>query len=264
MEQVFYQREWQGIRLAELPPEHADVAGPRSYAAFYDRLLAHEPAIPANRLAHKRRIGEWLRDEVLRGQRPETARVLSIGAGLGLVERPLWEHGYQVDVLECEERSLRYVRARQPDARAMLGDARAIPCADATYDVVYMVTVDYCFSRSDYRRALAEMGRILRPGGRAVCVCMSNLAWPAMMTRALRTLLGRAKTDARGQVAWGYLRTVGDHIRAAEAAGLRSRQVYLFDPAHRLRAVREPSAWNFRWPTWHDAVVGVVFERASE
>jgi SAM-dependent methyltransferase/uncharacterized protein YbaR (Trm112 family) len=51
--------------------------------------------------------------------------------------------------------------------RFVVGDARCLPFADNRFDDVYSYSVIQHFSRLDARRAVAEAGRVLKPGGAA-------------------------------------------------------------------------------------------------
>jgi SAM-dependent methyltransferase/uncharacterized protein YbaR (Trm112 family) len=51
--------------------------------------------------------------------------------------------------------------------RYVVGDARHLPFAAGTFDVVFSYSVLQHFSESDAEQAVAEMGRLLRPGGMA-------------------------------------------------------------------------------------------------
>ena len=264
MERLFHQQEWQGIRLHGLSrvPE-TPVVGRHFYDTFYQRLLQGEPALSPAWLEGKRRVPQWLATTWFAARPPQARlRVLSVGAGLGIVERELWDQGYAVDALECNEPAVRYLAEQCPGLPVTLGDARALPYQDARFDVVYLATVDYCFDRADYVRVLREMRRVLRARGVALSVCASNLSWPTWLrVCALEALRGTRSEHARdiSQVPWGYQRSVGEHVRAGRTAGLACRGVYLFDQRAQVKARRGAGAWHLAWPTWRDDLVAVVF-----
>jgi SAM-dependent methyltransferase len=54
------------------------------------------------------------------------------------------------------------------DAQYVVADARHVPFADSSFDVVFSYSVLQHFSKDDARSALAETGRLLRPGGTAL------------------------------------------------------------------------------------------------
>lgn len=90
------------------------------------------------------------------------ARVLDLGAGTGKVSRALLAVGF--DVLAVEPLApLRELLAQSIGAERVLeGTAEAIPVADAS---VNAVTIGDAFHWFDQRAALAEIARVLRPGG---------------------------------------------------------------------------------------------------
>ena len=86
--------------------------------------------------------------------------VLDLAAGSGKLTRPLVESGAAVIAVE----PVAEMRAALPSAARMLdGTAEAIPLDDASVD---LVTVAQAFHWFDGDAALAEIHRVLRPGGR--------------------------------------------------------------------------------------------------
>ncbi|MBI4596981.1 MAG: class I SAM-dependent methyltransferase [Candidatus Omnitrophica bacterium] len=259
MEQLFYQREWQGIAFKELPGVDWSACAARGfYAAFYEQLLSRSFQPAPEWVESKRRIGAWLASTIrARAARGVAPRILSVGAGLGIVERVLDEARYHVDVLECEPHSLKHLQSHLPGAGVILGDARHIPCRTGSYDAVYMSNVDYCFDRSGYTQVWREMGRILRPGGLAVCVSSSNLSVRAV-ARGIRRRWLRRSVRGPSHLVWGYRRTVGEHVRAGRQAALVCDAVYVFDHEFNPRAIRPAASVRLGWPTWADAEIAVV------
>jgi SAM-dependent methyltransferase len=86
-------------------------------------------------------------------------RVLDLGAGTGKLTRELLRLGLDVVAVE----PLADMRARIPTAATVLdGAAEAIPLADASVDAVVAGQAFHWFERE---HALAEIRRVLRPGG---------------------------------------------------------------------------------------------------
>jgi ubiquinone biosynthesis O-methyltransferase len=97
-------------------------------------------------------------------------RVLDVGCGDGMLSVRLAREGADVTGLDSDPRMLAAARDRASRSRAVVayveGNATSLPFADDSFDVVVAVTV-LCFV-PDAGRALSEMARVLRPGGRLV------------------------------------------------------------------------------------------------
>lgn len=97
-------------------------------------------------------------------------RVLDVGCGDGVLSVELSRQGAHVTALDADSRMLDAARDRADSAHANItfieGNARSLPFADNSFDVVVAVTV-LCFV-ADAESAVREMVRVLRPGGRLV------------------------------------------------------------------------------------------------
>jgi SAM-dependent methyltransferase len=88
------------------------------------------------------------------------ARVLDLAAGTGRLTERLLDHGLEVIAVEPSEE----MRAHVPSAAQVLpGTAEQIPLDDASTDCV---VVGQAFHWFDGPTAMAEIARVLRPGGR--------------------------------------------------------------------------------------------------
>jgi SAM-dependent methyltransferase len=99
-------------------------------------------------------------------------RVLEVGCGQGwLAERVQRELGCAVVALDQSEHMVELTRARGIEAH--VGDVRALRFDDGAFDCV--VAAWMLYHVPDVDRALAEIARVLRPGGRLVAVTNSRL-----------------------------------------------------------------------------------------
>jgi len=93
---------------------------------------------------------------------PSSATALDLGAGTGKFTRLLVSTFARVVAVEPDDEMRRLLVAFCPEAEALAGSAEQIPLADASVDAVFAAQ---CFHNFDDERALAEIARILRPGG---------------------------------------------------------------------------------------------------
>ena len=131
----------------------------RIFAAIYDRVVAatEEAGLRAHRAAL---IGE------------ATGDVLEIGGGTG-ANLPFYGGGVRTLTITEPEKPMarrleRRIRELTPDATLLREPAEVLPFEDATFDVavstLVLCTVD------DQPRALRELRRVLRPGGRLLFI----------------------------------------------------------------------------------------------
>jgi len=89
-------------------------------------------------------------------------RVLDLAAGTGKLTRQLLALGAEVVAAEPGAEMRGVLRRVLPEVEALAGTAEAIPLADASVDAI---AVGQAFHWFDAEPALAEMRRVLRPGG---------------------------------------------------------------------------------------------------
>jgi SAM-dependent methyltransferase len=133
---------------------------------------ASERGLEARRSLYDSRVGpdprETVWEEIVAAA---PRRVLEVGPGPGeLSERMQRELCAKVVAIDVSERMVELARARCVDAR--VGDVQELPFPDAEFDLVVAAWV--LFHVPDLDRGLAEIARVLRPGGRLVTVTNSE------------------------------------------------------------------------------------------
>lgn len=95
------------------------------------------------------------------------ATVLELGAGTGKLTHQLVELGHDVSASDPDKAMLTILARDLPDVAVSVSGAEEIPSPDASYDVVVVAQAFHWF---DHERALPEIARVLKPGGRLALV----------------------------------------------------------------------------------------------
>jgi SAM-dependent methyltransferase len=150
----------------------------RSFGSVADEYERARPDYPVDGVA-------WLAGT-------EPRRVVDLGAGTGKLTRQLIALGHEVVAVEPSLEMLGRLLAAVPQAEALSGTAESIPLPDAAADVVVAAQAFHWF---DAPVALAEIARVLRPGGRLGLIWNTrdeSVAWVAELSRAIE-----AEPDAK-------------------------------------------------------------------
>jgi len=189
---------WAGV--GERFPDLQGAASTRYYAANERRLFAeHFPPLEGLRIL---KTDLW--DEA------KNTRILAWAGRQGA-------RAYGVDISEPTVRQARAAFDAGPGSqralRGTVGDVRDLPFRDASFDAIYsMGTIEH-FDETE--RAVAEMARVLKPGGRAI------VGVPNRHDPFLRPLFATA-LQAVGLYGYGYEKSYSRRAlrRMLEGAGL--------------------------------------------
>jgi len=194
--------------------------------------------------------------------------VLDVGAGTGLVALGLQELGFGVVAVDIAAGMLRQAHARL-GPRAVRADAACLPLADGA--VSQCLTVWLLQAVAEPGAVLAEVARVLRPGGRllvlpADCPLNDEADW---VTRLLDDLQARVRArNGEATSTGGPGRDAESLDELARAAGLRLTATHWLDSATcemaPAEAARDLERRPYRWladldeDAWSELVVPVI------
>ena len=145
-------------------------------------------------------IAGWLRETLGLGA---GKRAIDLGAGTGKFTPYLIATGAEVMAVEPVAAMRGHLSARLPGTKALDGTAEAIPLPDQSVDAVVCAQAFHWFANA---RALAEIRRVLRPGGALGLVWNvrdESIPWVSALTRIIQPYEGDAPRYASG--AWRRL-----------------------------------------------------------
>ena len=126
-------------------------------------------------------------------------RCLDMGSNTGRYTRMVSNMGLPVEGVDFSEEMLALARSRHPDLKFHRGDAQALPFEDASFDGV--VSLGLIQMVPDWRSALSETMRILKPGGMAVIETNRRFpAWEYWFKHAMYIITGSVGAEERQSV----------------------------------------------------------------
>ncbi len=166
--------------------------------AYYERGMERDRLIDGRGRLEFTRTCEI----VLRRLPAAPAVVADIGGGPGRYALWLASLGYQVehrDLMPLHVEQLTAAAAATPGVRSAVGDARDVDLPDGSVDAVLLLGPLYhLLDRAERVGALAEAGRIVRPGGPVFAAAITR--WAARIDGMLRERIYLAHPEVLGRI----------------------------------------------------------------
>jgi|SRR5579885_1752924 len=196
--------------------------------------------------------------------------VLDVGCGEGRFCRMLRGRGAHTTGIDPTEALLSVAKERDPAGQYVTGVGERIPFEDSSFDIVvsYLTLLDI----EDYRKAIAECVRVLRPGGRFV---YGNLAAFATTTGTgwvqdekgskLYFPIDHYIDERAMEVSWSGIKVINYHrpLSAYMTAFLKSGLILreFVEPAPTLEQVAAHPEWS--WDRRVPYCMGMLWEKPS-
>jgi SAM-dependent methyltransferase len=191
----------------------------------------------------------------------DRGRVLEVGVGTGLLALRLHEAGILVSGLDLSAPMLAKLVQKAggaPPFPLVRGDATTMPFADRAFGAVYLRWVLHLIP--DWRAALAEIARVVRPGG-VLVVSLGAFDEVGRAVRARFSEITGLSTDPVGLM-WGDHDALDAEL---EGLGLRLRVLPAIpeeeeEPLGSFLDAIEEGRWSWTWHVPKDARVDAVRE----
>jgi ubiquinone/menaquinone biosynthesis C-methylase UbiE len=167
---------------AKLNPELKD---PQNWNEYWDRK--QRKTVAAYSLiatAYRNRMMRPYLEEAIKREFPRGANVLHAGCGTGHVDVGLHEH-VRITAVDISTSALALYQRENPGVhRVVHGDLFALPFEDGSFDGAYNLGVVEHFTHDEITRMLAEVRRVVKPGGKIV------VFWPHAYATSVIVLKG--------------------------------------------------------------------------
>ena len=152
---------------------------------------------------------------------PSGARVLDVGCGTGRWVRRYREAGLAATGIDATPDMLRWARQMESAAVLAAGEAHRLPFAHASFDCVSDVTVIQHIPAAQQLQALAEMARVVKPGGRMILMELIRGKGGHIFPRTPRDWIHQAESQGMKLIGWfgqEFLLLDRAFVRAARVA----------------------------------------------
>ena len=235
----FYQTEWLGVDLIKLAAninhDRSQIAGTKFYNAIYHNLFNNKGFLLSPAWAwvqKKHNLSAWLH-LFLNTIMSANPAILSVGCGFGIVELPLIQKGMNINLQECQNYSIEYLKKNYPEVFKKTSfiiseDLSDIP--SNSYDVVMSITSSYCLNQETLLSFLKAVKRILKKGGVFIwyetVLSFEDIGY--FIKSTFYNIIFRHK-NYQDKVLWGWKRSMNHQSLRARSQGLKLCQTFYFD-----------------------------------
>ncbi len=152
---------------------------------------------------------------------PAPGRILDIPCGTGVYTEHLAGRGYDVTAADASQPMLDITGQRQTGATPKLCSIFDLPFDDGAFDATITLRLFSHFDRGEIGRALAELRRVIRPGGRVI---FDSFRWTPRRWPLLRRFVAQSYIY---EIAPAEVETL---IREAGLRKVETATRYLFSP----------------------------------
>ena len=218
-----YQKVWQDIKLTDIADalglKTNQVAAVHFYEEYYKKLRDSNYNFQCDWLESKRKMGEWLKVciDIEEKNANKKLKILSVGAGLGVVEEILIIDTYDIEIQECQENSFDYLHRQGiiPNREWVTYNLRELPVD--SYDIIFVNLVVYAFETESYFQFLKDINYLLKKEGKLILV-EQTASLQSKLSSIIKNLINIIKSD-KDRVFWGWIRTGFSHKSIAKKAG---------------------------------------------
>ncbi len=221
-----YQTEWHGIPFKSFTKmDSTKVADPLFYKTFYRvffQKYKNWNDLSPEWVQLKLQTVEFLKNH---HAFKKEGNILSIGCGLGIMEKALIDAGYRnLEITEVLQDSLCWIRPHISPEKIYIGDFQNCIPENCLYQFIYLSCIEYLFNQPQLISFLKSVKARLSPGGCCLQISVSceSMNRTQSIVAALKdiTRLALEKLDIRhrGQL-WGYLRNRKEFYNAMQVAG---------------------------------------------
>lgn len=231
MKYKMYQSTWQGVSLLEIARKLNKSVNSLAKSDIYSRYYSEMEEKGFQFEPHWLDVKKKMSDVILKFIKTaitkngiKTPRILSVGCGFGICEVGLIDEGWSVDLQECQDKSLNYLKKIQKEPDNIFV-CETLDQITGGYDFIIINQVVYALTDSQYKNLMSNVYRLLNQGG--ICLNYESASFweeykeskEVEIKRAVKKVIGYERKQ-KLDLLWGYKRSLDEHIKYLDEAGL--------------------------------------------
>jgi hypothetical protein len=229
-----YQTEWHRIPFTDFASISSFELPSASfyesfYKAFFEKYKNWEE-LDDEWKKHKMRIAEFIYNRIVAVKADKT---LSIGCGIGIIEKFLIDKGYNnLELTEISSIPLRWIRPFVSPEKIHIGYFPNCLPSDNRYDFIFLSDVDYCFNDFQLIEFLKDVKKRIAPHGTCLLISTAFISprntikrrnyFVNLIKKGASVLNSFKRIRTNNQQFWGYLRNKTEIHHAMVSAGFSS------------------------------------------
>ncbi len=248
-----YQSHWFNVDLQELASCYKHplnkVADEKIYQGIYEHLLYNNfKFVSQGWLNKKNALSNYL-SEFFENNGLKHSKILSVGCGLGTVEKTLIQKGFKIDLQECQDISIKYLQNNFPEDFKKTNFINSIDLKeinDQSYNVAMAITSTYCLSDQILTNFLKSVHRIIDRNGFFIWYETA-----LSFNDIFNFLKMKIRNNKPTGILWGWKRSLNTLIRKALKNGFKLVNSCYLDENNKVMYPRKfiffPIGKNVAW-----------------
>ncbi len=222
----FYQTEWHGIPFTSFASISSKKLPNESfYSLFYEAFFKkynNINEIDPSWIDLKMQAMDFIKRH---SKFKKESKILSIGCGLGIIEKPLIKEGYsKLEITEVSKKPLQWLLPYISPDKVHIGFFPNCLSSNQLYDFIYLAGIEYFFNQDQLIIFLKDVANKLAPGG--TCLMIS---WSCKVATPFQSIIINLKDIVKhildkmhigeGRQFWGYMRKCKEFYKAFDKSG---------------------------------------------
>lgn len=205
-----YQTHWNNVDLVSLAKELGcsthELPSNKFYEAYYKQINHSQVLLDQKWIDNKGYQTKWLKEQI-ENYGNKKSSILSVGAGIGVIELPLIKEGCNIHLQEYQDESLKILKASELTT-CYSEDLKNIQ--NIKFDIIVVIGVTYAMNDKELVDFFVSCNRLLTKNGTLI-ILDTSLSW-----FEIYSMFRNKKSYEKTQLLWGTKRSISLFKKSAK------------------------------------------------